>query len=108
MRAHGIGSYDELVKRSQDDIEWFWDAVVKDLGVEFFEPYTQVLDQSEGTPWAKWFTGGRVNLAHNCLDRWAERTPEKDAALGEGEEGTGQARPYQKRRERGDPLAHEL
>ena len=28
MRAHGIGSYDELVKRSQGDIEWFWAAVV--------------------------------------------------------------------------------
>ena len=35
MHAHGIGSYEELVKRSQDDLEWFWDAVVEDLGMEF-------------------------------------------------------------------------
>src|SRR6266545_8226803 len=88
MRTHGIGSYDELVKRSQDDVEWFWDAVVKDLGLEFNEPYAKVMDASEGIPWTTWFTGGRVNLAHNCVDRWAERTAQAVAVLWEGEEGT--------------------
>jgi acetyl-CoA synthetase len=87
MRTNGIATYDELVKRSQDDVEWFWDAVVKDLGIEFYEPYDRVLDVSEGTPWAKWFVGGRINLAHNCVDRWAERTPDRPAVLWEDEEG---------------------
>ncbi len=87
MRAHGIGSYDELVKRSQDDVEWFWDAVVKDLGIEFYQPYERVLDASAGPEWARWFVGGKVNLAHNCVDRWAERTPDRVAVLWEGEEG---------------------
>lgn len=87
MRAHGIQDYGELVKRSQDDIEWFWDAVVKDLGIEFYEPYDRVMDDSAGTPWTTWFTGGKVNLAHNCVDRWAERTPDSIAVLWEGEEG---------------------
>jgi acetyl-CoA synthetase len=87
MRTAGIGSYEELVKRSQDDIDWFWDAVVRDLGIEFFRPYDRVLDVSEGVPWAKWFSGGSVNLAHNCVDRWAERTPDATAVLWEGEEG---------------------
>src|ERR671923_209837 len=62
MRANGIATYDELVKRSQDDVEWFWDAVVKDLGIEFYRPYQQVLDQSKGVPWATWFGGGSINL----------------------------------------------
>jgi acetyl-CoA synthetase len=92
MRAHGITTYDELVRRSQDDIEWFWDAVVKDLGIEFYEPYRQVLDVSAGIPWATWFAGGRINLAHNCVDRWAERTPDRVAVLWEGEEGPSSAR----------------
>jgi acetyl-CoA synthetase len=87
MRANGISSYDQLVKRSQDDVEWFWDAVVQDLGIEFYEPYDRVLDESEGKPWAKWFVGGRINLAHNCVDRWAERTPRSPAVIWEGEEG---------------------
>jgi acetyl-CoA synthetase len=37
MRTHGIDTYEDLVQRSQDDVEWFWDAVVKDLGIEFFQ-----------------------------------------------------------------------
>src|SRR5687767_15419877 len=87
MRVHGIETYDDLVKRSQDDVEWFWDAVVKDLGIEFYEPYEQVLDQSEGIPWARWFVGGSVNLAHNCVDRWAESAPDRPAVVWEGEAG---------------------
>jgi acetyl-CoA synthetase len=94
MRAHGIGSYDELVKRSQDDIEWFWDAVVHDLDLEFYEPYERVLDVSAGIPWAKWFVGGAVNLAHNCVDRWARTTPAKTAIAWEGEEGAERAVSY--------------
>src|SRR2546428_4387561 len=54
MRAHGIASYEELVKRSQDDVEWFWDAVVQDLGIEFTKPYEGVLDTSRGVEWSTW------------------------------------------------------
>src|SRR6266700_1356255 len=108
MRAHGIGSYDELVKRSQDDVEWFWDAVVKDLGIEFYQPYERVLDASAGPEWARWFVGGKVNLAHNCVDRWAERTPDKVAILWEGEEGSVRRVTYRELRELSDRLAHGL
>src|SRR5439155_18291630 len=87
MRTHGIDTYDELIRRSQDDIEWFWDAVVKDLGIEFYAPYERVLDGSRGIEWSTWFVGGSINLAHNCVDRWAERTPDRVAILWEGEEG---------------------
>src|SRR5207237_3359219 len=87
MRAHGITSYDELVKRSQDDIGWFWDAVVEDLGIEFTKPYSRVLDTSDGIQWARWFIGGEINLAHNCVDVWARRTPEAPAVIWEGEDG---------------------
>jgi acetyl-CoA synthetase len=108
MRAYGIESYDELVRRSQDDIEWFWDAVVKDLGIEFHQPYDRVLDTSDGTPWARWFVGGRINLAHNCVDRWAQRTPEAVAVLWEGEDGEVRRVTYQQLREMADRLAHGL
>ena len=108
MRAHGIGSYEELIARSTDDVEWFWDAIVADLGIEFAEPYTQVLDTSDGIPWSKWFTGGRINLAHNCVDRWADRTPEKVAVLWEGEDGATRAVTYAELREMADRAAHGL
>ncbi|HEU4480404.1 MAG TPA: AMP-binding protein [Actinomycetota bacterium] len=87
MRAHGIEDYWDLVKRSQDDIEWFWDAVIDDLGIEFFEPYTKVLDDSDGPQWPRWFSGGTVNLTYNCVDRYGERTPDRPALKWEGEDG---------------------
>ena len=108
MRTHGISSYEELVKRSQDDIDWFWDAVVKDLGIEFFSPYTAVCDRSKGPAWATWFGGATVNLAHNCVDRWAERTPEHVAVVWEGEDASTRSWTYADLREQTDRLAHGL
>jgi acetyl-CoA synthetase len=105
MREIGSPSYEDLVARSQDDIAWFWDAVVRDLGLEFYEPYQTVLDASGGIPWAKWFVGGRINLAHNCVDRWAERTPDKTAVLWEGEEGTVRRVSYAQLQEMANRLA---
>ena len=69
MDAHGIATYEELIGRSTADIEWFWDAALKDLGVVWDEPYTAVLDESDGFAWARWFVGGRLNVVRNCLDR---------------------------------------
>lgn len=108
MRAHGIGSYDELIRRSQNDLEWFWDAVVQDLGIEFYEPYERVLDTSRGIPWATWFGGGKVNLAHNCVDRWAERTPDRPAVVWEGEDGEVRRVTYAELRAMADRAANGL
>ncbi|GAB3078765.1 acetate--CoA ligase [Nocardioides zeae] len=35
------------------------------------EPFTEVLDWSN-PPFAKWFTGGKLNVAYNCVDRHVE------------------------------------
>lgn len=87
MRKHGIDDYRDLVARSQDDIEWFWEAAIEDLGIEFFTPYERILDDSDGFKWPKWFTGATVNLTYNCVDRWAQRTPDAPAVDWEGEDG---------------------
>jgi acetyl-CoA synthetase len=91
-----------------EDIAWFWDAVVQDLGIEFSHPYTQVLDTSRGVEWSTWFGGGSVNLAHDCVDRWAERTPDAIAIVWEGEEGTVRRVTYRELRELSDRLANGL
>jgi acetyl-CoA synthetase len=57
---HGLHTYDELLARSTADPEWFWRAVLDDLSIEFYEPYTQVLDTSRGIPWTRWCVGGRM------------------------------------------------
>jgi acetyl-CoA synthetase len=108
MRTHGIGSYDELVARSTADIGWFWDAVVRDLEIEWFEPYERVLDVSRGIAWATWFVGGRINVAHQCVDVWASRTPEAIAVRWEGEDGEVRTWTYAELRSQTDRLAHTL
>jgi acetyl-CoA synthetase len=108
MRTHGIDSYDELVSRSVSDVEWFWDAVVRDLGISFLTPYEHVLDTSRGVEWARWFVGGRTNVAHQCVDVWADRTPESVAVVWEGEDGEGRRVTYRELRELTDRLAHGL
>ncbi|MBI2092522.1 MAG: AMP-binding protein [Deltaproteobacteria bacterium] len=85
MHKHGIKDYDELIKRSTDDIEWFWDAALKDIGIEWYKPYAKVLDDSKGFAWVKWFIGGKINIVHNCIDRHA--SSDREAFIWEGENG---------------------
>lgn len=87
MRRHGITDYWDLVRRSQDDTSWFWDEVVKDLGIEFTTPYDLVLDDAAGFKWPKWFTGGTINLTYNCLDRHLPGRADQEAIVWEGEDG---------------------
>ncbi len=81
MKKHDIKSYDKLIKRSTDNLEWFWDAVMKDLNVHWFEPYKKVLDTSKGIQWAKWFIGGKTNIVYNCVDRHAESERKENIAI---------------------------
>lgn len=100
MREHGIQDYQQLVVRSQEDPEWFWDAVVKHLGIEFSTPYTQVVDDTD-PPFAKWFVGGKLNLVQTCVDKHAlGRHASQPAIIWEGEdEGTRQLTYADMRRE---------
>jgi len=90
MDAQHISDFGELVKRSINEPEWFWDAVVQFLDLRFSQPYTAVLDTSDGIAWARWFVGGRCNLAATCVDRYADdlSTRGEVALTWEGEEGT--------------------
>jgi acetyl-CoA synthetase len=48
MDRHGIATFDKLMERSPTDLEWFWNAVIEDLDIEFYEPHSQVVDLSQG------------------------------------------------------------
>jgi acetyl-CoA synthetase len=108
MRAHDIAGYRDLVDRSAADIAWFWDAVVSDLGIEFLTPYERVVDTSAGPEWATWFVGGRLNVAHQCVDRWAARTPDAPAVIWEGEDGMVRRATFHELRELTDRVANGL
>src|SRR5882757_7702980 len=84
MSTEGIDDFPALVRRSIDEPEWFWDAVVRFLGIPFDTPYERVLDTSAGIEWATWFVGGRGNAASMCLDHLSADQP---AVVWEGEDG---------------------
>ena len=105
MREHGIGDWRELIRRSQDDIEWFWDAAVRFLGIEFFDPYHRVLDTSAGIEWPRWFSGGTVNLTHNCVDR---HPGGRTAAIWEREDGAVESVTYAELRAEVNRIANAL
>ena len=87
MRRLGFDDYWELVRRSYEDPEWFWPAVVDDMGIEFSQPWERVYDDSRGPEWTTWFVGGQVNVARVCVHDWARRTPDAVAAVLRGEGG---------------------
>jgi acetyl-CoA synthetase len=75
-----IGSeaaYDAMYQRSVDEPEAFWAEMAAEL--EWFTPWTNVLE-GEGAH-AKWFTGGKLNLSHNCVDRHAAGARRDKVAL---------------------------
>jgi len=69
FRDHQLAGFDELLKKADADPAWFYDAAIRWLGLRFVQPYSKVLDVSDGPAWAKWCVGGTTNLTLNVLDR---------------------------------------
>lgn len=88
MRRHEIDGIDTLVERAAADPSWFWDAVIDDLGIGFEKPYDRILDTTDGIQFPRWCGGGRMNIVHNCLDRWmTSEAADRIALRWEGEDG---------------------
>jgi acetyl-CoA synthetase len=106
---HELGSYDELIRRSTTDIPWFWNAVLSDLDIQFYKPYSRVVDLSEGKPWARWCVGGEMNIVHNLLDKYADTEIDKKIAIkSEIEDGTARSLTYKELRDQVDRMANAL
>jgi acetyl-CoA synthetase len=78
---------DALIKRYEqpDDPVAYWAEQAKAL--DWFEPWETVLDESD-PPFYKWFSGGKLNVSHNCLDRHVEAgNGDRVAFHWHGEEG---------------------
>jgi acetyl-CoA synthetase len=98
MQRLGFSDREAFLRFSRENPERFWDETMREMGVEWFVPYRQVLDASRGPEWAQWFVGGRLNIAHNCLDRWADSG--RVACLWEAENGATREVTFRERAER--------
>ena len=88
MDAHGVASVAELVARAAADVQWFWDAAVRDMDIRFRRPYQRVVDLSDGIEWARWFPGAEMNVLDTCLDKWLDGpSADRTALVWEGEPG---------------------
>ena len=88
MRLHNIPTFEELMRRSTIDVAWFTEAVLKYLDIRFYEPYSRVIDTGRGIAWPQWCVGGKLNIVHNCLDKYIGTPTENLPALvWEGEDG---------------------
>jgi acetyl-CoA synthetase len=58
--------YKKLYKQSIENKEEFWGERAKSL--DWFKPYDKVWEKSEFFP-GKWFSGGKLNVCYNCIDR---------------------------------------
>ena len=85
-RIKNMCEYKELRLQAEEDFEGYWDKLAKEK-IEWFEPYTKVLDESNA-PFYKWFVGGKLNVTHQCLGRHLKTRKNKASIIWEGEDGT--------------------
>jgi acetyl-CoA synthetase len=85
-QAHvkSLAEYEALYRKAEQDPEGFWQEQAESL--HWFRKWDNVLSWNE--PHAKWFVGGQINAAYNCLDRHlAGPRKNKAAIIWEGEPG---------------------
>ena len=90
--AQGIRGYDELLRWATDDLERFWRAVDRDLGLVWTAPYSRAMDVSKGLPWTTWWSDGRMNYVGTALR--PDRDQDRLALISEREDGRVDRRTY--------------
>ena len=82
----------DLYEQAAADRLAFWDAQARNL--TWSSPWAQTLDWTD-PPFAKWFVGGTLNVAYNCVDRHVEAGNGDRVALHfEGEPGDSRSITY--------------
>ena len=85
FRESAVVSDPSIYEEADKDYEGFWEQQAEALDWE--QKWDQVLDWSD-PPNAKWFVGGKLNVAHNCVDRHVEAgNGDRVAFHWRGEEG---------------------
>ena len=85
FRENAVISDESIYDEADKDYEGFWEQQAEALDWE--QKWDQVLDWSD-PPNAKWFVGGKLNVAHNCVDRHVEAgNGDRVAFHWRGEEG---------------------
>jgi len=89
--ANAIARDPEVYERAAGDPQAFWAEIAREL--HWYRPWDNVLQWD--LPFARWFDGGRTNIAYNCLDRHLSGDRKNKAAIvWEGEPGDSRVLTY--------------
>jgi acetyl-CoA synthetase len=77
LEGSNMGDWETTYGRFMDDPEGFWAGIAGEL--EWFKKWDRVKEWK--LPYARWFTGAKLNITHNCLDRHAAGDRRNKVAL---------------------------
>ena len=90
-----MAQYDAMYKRSIEDPEGFWGELASEH-LHWYKKWDKVLEYEFDTPRIKWFSGGKLNVSYNCLDRHITNANKNRAALiWEADDGSYKTYTYQ-------------
>jgi acetyl-CoA synthetase len=81
--VRSLDEYREMRERAARDAESFWGQ--ESMRLDWFQKPSAVLEWNP--PAAKWFTGGKLNVCYNCVDRHLKKSGNRIAIFWEGEDG---------------------
>ncbi|MDQ6794757.1 MAG: AMP-binding protein [Chloroflexota bacterium] len=87
VRSTGFADLDAVQRQAAGDPAWFWGAAADDLAIAWQRPPNSTLDASRGPEWSRWWVGGAFNYAAAAIDPRADRDPDAEALVWEGEDG---------------------
>ena len=76
--------YDEMYKESIDNPEKFWADQANDI--DWFKKWDKVMDYDFNTAEISWYTGGKLNVSYNCIDRHLEKRGDQTAIIWESDD----------------------
>ncbi|MCX8177985.1 MAG: acetoacetate--CoA ligase [Candidatus Bathyarchaeota archaeon] len=64
---YAVNAYFQLYDWSINNLQSFWDAVWRFTGIKTSQMYSELVDDLDKFPGARWFIGARLNFAENLL-----------------------------------------
>ena len=77
--------YAEMYKRSIENPEKFWSEQAEEF-IHWHAPWKQVFSSDFHTAKTSWFSGAKLNVSYNCIDRHLEKRGGQTAIIWEGDE----------------------
>uniref|UniRef100_A0A0G4I892 Acetyl-coenzyme A synthetase n=1 Tax=Chromera velia CCMP2878 TaxID=1169474 RepID=A0A0G4I892_9ALVE len=82
---NSMAQYEKMYKESLEDPDAFWGRLAKE-NIRWIHTPTKIFSGEFQDGNVSWFLNGKLNVCDNCVDRWAEKHPDKIAIIWESDE----------------------